>query len=41
MTYSLEADVDIPLPGFMKKRAAKQILDQGLRGLKKRAESVG
>lgn len=39
VTYSLEADVDIPLPGFMKKRAAKQILDQGLRGLKKRAES--
>lgn len=39
VTYSLEADVDIPLPGFMKKRAAKQILDQGLKGLKQRAES--
>lgn len=39
VTYTIEADVDIPLPGFMKKRAAKQILDQGLRGLKKRAES--
>ncbi len=39
VTYALEADVDIPLPGFMKKRAAKQILDQGLKGLKKRAES--
>ncbi|MBW3619768.1 MAG: SRPBCC family protein [Actinobacteria bacterium] len=39
VTYELEADVDIPLPGFMKKRAAKQILDQGLRGLKQRAES--
>lgn len=39
VTYSLEADVDIPLPGFMKKRAAKQILDQGLRGLKQRAEA--
>ena len=39
VTYSLEADVDIPLPGFMKKRAAKQILESGLRGLKERAES--
>lgn len=39
VTYALEADVDIPLPGFMKKRAAKQILDQGLRGLKTRSES--
>jgi ribosome-associated toxin RatA of RatAB toxin-antitoxin module len=39
VTYTIEADVDIPLPGFMKKRAAKQILDQGLRGLKQRAES--
>ncbi|GGI04731.1 SRPBCC family protein [Egicoccus halophilus] len=37
--YSLEADVDLPLPGFLKKRAAKQILDQGLRGLKARAEA--
>jgi ribosome-associated toxin RatA of RatAB toxin-antitoxin module len=37
--YDLEADVDIPLPGFLKKRAAKQILEQGLRGLKVRAES--
>lgn len=39
--YSLEADVDLPLPGFLKKRAAKQILDQGLRGLKARAEGAG
>jgi ribosome-associated toxin RatA of RatAB toxin-antitoxin module len=36
--YSLEADVDMPVPGFLKKRAAKHILDQGLRGLKQRAE---
>lgn len=40
VTYTLEADVDIPLPGFMKKRAAKQILDTGLKGLKQRSESV-
>jgi ribosome-associated toxin RatA of RatAB toxin-antitoxin module len=39
--YSLEADVDLPLPGFLKKRAARQILDQGLRGLKSRAENQG
>lgn len=36
--YSLEADVDMPVPGFLKKRAAKHILDQGLSGLKQRAE---
>jgi ribosome-associated toxin RatA of RatAB toxin-antitoxin module len=39
VTYTIEADVDIPLPGFMKKRAAKQILDTGLKGLKQRAEA--
>lgn len=37
--YSLEVDVDLPLPGFLKKRAARTILDQGLTGLKQRAES--
>jgi ribosome-associated toxin RatA of RatAB toxin-antitoxin module len=39
--YSLDADVDMPVPGFLKKRAAKTILDQGLRGLKQRAENGG
>jgi uncharacterized membrane protein len=37
--YTLEADIDMPLPGFLKKRATKQILDQGLRSLKERSES--
>jgi ribosome-associated toxin RatA of RatAB toxin-antitoxin module len=37
--YSLEVDVDLPVPGFMKKRAARTILEQGLSGLKARAES--
>jgi uncharacterized membrane protein len=37
--YRLEVDVDLPLPGFLKKRAAKSILQQGLDGLKARAES--
>lgn len=39
VVYSLEVDISIPMPGFMKKRAAKQILDTGLKGLKVRAES--
>lgn len=39
--YSLEADVDMPIPGFLKKRAAKTILEQGLSGLKDRAEGHG
>lgn len=39
VTYSLEVDVDLPLPGFMKKRAAKTILETGLKGLKQRAEA--
>jgi uncharacterized membrane protein len=39
--YSLEVDVDMPVPGFLKKRAARTILDQGLAGLKSRAESIG
>jgi len=37
--YDLEVDVDLPLPGFMKKRAARTILEQGLVGLKTRAET--
>ena len=36
--YTLEADIDMPVPGFLKKRAARTILDQGLRGLKQQAE---
>jgi ribosome-associated toxin RatA of RatAB toxin-antitoxin module len=39
--YTLEADVDMPVPGFLKKRAARTILDQGLRGLKQQAEGQG
>ncbi len=37
--YSLEVDVDLPLPSFLKKRAARTILEQGLSGLRSRAES--
>ncbi len=39
--YSLEADIDLPVPGFIKKRAARQIIEQGLHGLKERAEEEG
>ncbi|MEX2549205.1 MAG: SRPBCC family protein [Nitriliruptoraceae bacterium] len=37
--YDLEVDIDLPLPGFMKKRAARTILEQGLTGLKARSEA--
>ena len=36
--YALEVDVTLPVPGFLKKRAAKVILDTGLRGLRQRVE---
>lgn len=39
LRYSLEVDLTIPVPGFLKKRAAKVILDTGLRGVKQRAEA--
>ena len=39
--YELEVDVDMPLPGFMKQKAARTILDRGLAGLKTRAEATG
>lgn len=39
--YGLEVDVTLPVPGFLKKRAAKVILDTGLRGLKQRVEQRG
>lgn len=38
--YSLEVDIAFPVPGFMKKRAAKQIMETGLKDLKRRAEAT-
>ena len=38
--YELEVDVNIPLPAFLKARAAKQILESGLEGLKLRCETI-
>lgn len=40
VTYALEVDIAMPVPGFLKKRAAKTILDTGLKGLKRRVESL-
>lgn len=36
--YTLEGDVSVPMPGFMIKRVARRILDEGLEGLKRRSE---
>lgn len=38
--YTLTADIAMPVPGFLKKRATRTILDTGLKGLKKRVESL-
>ncbi|MFN2555426.1 MAG: SRPBCC family protein [Nitriliruptorales bacterium] len=38
--YTLEVDVAFPLPGFLKQRAAKLILETGLGDLKRRVESL-
>lgn len=39
--YELTVDVRIPLPGLLKRRAEKMIIDTALKGLKARAESLG
>ena len=39
--YALEVDVDMPLPGLMKQKAARTILDRGLAGLRTHAETMG
>jgi carbon monoxide dehydrogenase subunit G len=38
--YELTVDVRIPLPGLLKRRAEKMIIDTALKGLKARAESL-
>ncbi|HEV2371756.1 MAG TPA: SRPBCC family protein [Streptosporangiaceae bacterium] len=38
VTYDLAVDVRIPMPGMLKRRAEKTIIDTALRGLKSRAE---
>ncbi len=38
VTYELDVDLMVPLPGFVKNRAASRIMTQALRELKARAE---
>jgi hypothetical protein len=38
VSYDLTVDVRIPMPGMLKRRAEKVIIDTALRGLKSRAE---
>jgi hypothetical protein len=38
-TYELAVDVRIPMPGLLKRRAEKTIIDTALKGLKNRVES--
>jgi hypothetical protein len=40
VTYTLEVDVDLPLPGPLKRMAARTILDQGLDGLARRVAAL-
>ena len=41
VTYDLTVDARIPMPGMLKRRAEKTIIDTALQGLKKRAEAGG
>ena len=38
-TYELSVDLRIPMPGLLKRRAEKTIIDTALKGLKNRVES--
>jgi uncharacterized membrane protein len=40
VTYHLEVDLIVPIPGFVKRRAEGKIMGTALRELKKRVESV-
>jgi len=40
VTYALEVEVGVPMPGMMRRQAAKRIVDSGLKGLKSRVESL-
>lgn len=41
ITYHLEVELRVPIPGFVKMRAAGRIMSTALRELKARAESLG
>lgn len=40
VNYELAVDVRIPMPGLLKRKAEKMIIDTALKGLKARAESL-
>ncbi len=40
VTYRLLGDIALPVPGFLKKRAARVILDTSLRGLERRVQQL-
>lgn len=40
VTYQLAVGLAVPMPGFLKRRAEKTIIDTALQGLKRRAEAV-
>jgi uncharacterized membrane protein len=40
VNYELTVDVRIPMPGLLKRKAEKMIIDTALKGLKARAESL-
>ncbi len=39
VTYRMTMELGIPLPGFLKRKAEKQVVDVALKGLKNRVES--
>jgi Polyketide cyclase / dehydrase and lipid transport len=41
VTYDLAVGIKVPMPGLLKRRAEKTIIDTALKGLKARAEAVG
>ena len=41
VTYTLEAELGIPMIGMLKRKAEKVIIDTALKGLKKRVETLG
>jgi uncharacterized membrane protein len=41
VTYELTVDVRVPMPGIVRRRAEKMIIDTALKGLKQRVEARG
>lgn len=40
VSYRLEMDPGVPVPGILRRQAAKRIVDAGLKGLKRRVEAA-